>query len=75
MFAWYLRILTGLVVISFKGVTEIVYESQHDDCMHDYELLFVIISRTLSDHTMHNHMYQLTSIIYLTVRFVTHQLP
>ena len=54
MFAWYLCILTGLVVIYFKQVMEIIW-SQHDDCMHDYQFFSVLISVSLSDHAMHNN--------------------
>ena len=51
----YLCILTALVVICLSSRWWKLYGSQHD-CMHDYQLS---ISHTLSDHTMHNHMYQL----------------
>ena len=35
--------------------------------------VYSLINRTLSDHTMHNHMYQLY-IIHTTIQFVIHQL-
>ena len=34
------------LVISFKQVMEIIC-SQHDDCMHDYQLLFFVIHTTV----------------------------
>ena len=73
VFAWYLCILTGLVVTLSSGRWKL-YVSQHNICMHiNFYSLLIMLS-----------VYQIipciitcinfTSIIHTTARFVIHQL-